>query len=383
MDGLFDDADFPHLLVGLGDPDDAAVWDLGDGRALVVTTDFFTPVVDTPYEYGAIAAANALSDIYAMGGKPFLALNVAALPPNLPPAFTGEILRGGAEKAKEAGVVIAGGHTVQDKEPKYGLIVLGFADPAKMFTKGGAKPGDVLVLSKPLGFGTTTTAIKQEKAALEDMTEVIEWMTRLNRDAAELALELGVCGATDITGFSFLGHAWEMASASKVGMRFPWEQIPFISGAKTYAEKFIFPGGASDNKLYFEERVQYNRELADEEKLLLFDPQTSGGLLLSVPAENLETLQTRAKEIGQPLWVVGEVIEGNHLEIVCAESHSNSLETPDLGVSFSLKKFALRNRRNRQAPRNSKKPIYFYRGRQTILRSDKLRPSSALTILWA
>jgi len=316
IDGLFNEVDYPDLLVGLGDPDDAAVWDLGDGRALVVTTDFFTPVVDTPYEYGAIAAANALSDVYAMGGKPFLALNVAALPPDLPTAFLGEILRGGAEKAKEAGVVIAGGHTVQDQEPKYGLIVLGFTDPAHMLTKGGARSGDALVLSKPLGFGTTTTAIKQEKASPEDIVEVIDWMTRLNRAAAEVALEFGVCGATDITGFSLLGHAWEMASASKMGMRFEWEQIPFVSGARGYAEQFIFPGGASDNRLYFEEHVQFTRELTEEEQMLLFDPQTSGGLLLSVPTENLDALLVRAEEIGQPLWVVGEVVEGNRIEIV-------------------------------------------------------------------
>jgi selenide,water dikinase len=316
LDGLFDESDFPDLIVGLGNPDDAAVWDLGDGRALVVTTDFFTPVVDTPYEYGAIAAANALSDIYAMGGKPFLALNVAALPPDLPPAFTGEILRGGGEKAKEAGVVIAGGHTVQDKEPKYGLIVLGFADPAKMLTKSGARPGDKLVLSKPLGFGTTTTAIKQEKASPEDIAEVIDWMTRLNRETAKLAQEFRVRSATDISGFSLLGHAWEMAAASNVGLRFEWQKIPFISGAKNYAGEFVFPGGASDNKLYFEVHVQYSRELADEEKLLLFDPQTSGGLLLSVPAENLDALLVRADETGQPLWVIGDVIEGDQIEII-------------------------------------------------------------------
>jgi len=316
LDGVFNGADYPELLVGLDDPDDAAVWDLGNGRALVVTTDFFTPVVDTPYEYGAIAAANALSDIYAMGGRPFLALNVAALPPDLPPAYTGEILRGGAEKAKEAGVVIAGGHTVQDNEPKYGLIVLGFTDPTRMFTKGGARPGDVLVLSKPLGFGTTTTAIKQGKADPKDIVEVIDWMTRLNRDAAELALEFGARAATDITGFSLLGHAWEMASASEVGLRFNWEQIPFISGTRGYAEQFIFPGGASDNKLYFDKHVKFSRELAEEEKLLLFDPQTSGGLLFSVQAPTLKAMLARAEEIKQPLWVVGDVVEGNQLEIV-------------------------------------------------------------------
>jgi selenide,water dikinase len=300
----------------LGEPDDAAVWDLGGGRALVVTTDFFTPVVDTPYEYGAIAAANALSDIYAMGAKPFMALNVAALPPELPPSLTGEILRGGAEKAKEAGVVIAGGHTVQDKEPKYGLIALGFADPEQMFTKRGVQPGDKLVLSKPLGFGTTTTAIKQGKASAEDLAEVIDWMTRLNKDAAELAGEFGVRGATDITGFSLLGHAWEMASASKIRLRFEWESIPFVGGARRYAADFIFPGGASDNRLYFQEHVQINPKLTEEEVMLLFDPQTSGGLLLSVPAAKLEGLTSRAAEVGQPLWVIGEAVEGQGIEVV-------------------------------------------------------------------
>jgi selenide,water dikinase len=316
LDGLFEAQDYPDLLVGLGQPDDAAVWDLGDGRALVVTTDFFTPVVDTPYEYGAIAAANSLSDIYAMGGRPFLGLNVAALPPDLPTALTGEILRGGAEKAREAGVVIAGGHTIQDKEPKYGLIVLGFVDPKKMFTKSGARAGDMLVLSKPLGFGTTTTAIKQDKAVEKDIAEVIDWMARLNKETAELALEFGVRGATDITGFSFLGHAWEMASASGVELRFEWEQIPFVSGAHRYARDFIFPGGAADNRLYFQEHIRFSRKLAEEEQMLLFDPQTSGGLLLAVPAGALDGLLARATEIGLPLWVVGQAVDGEGIEVV-------------------------------------------------------------------
>jgi selenide,water dikinase len=313
---MFQQKDYPDLLVGLGEPDDAAVWDLGDGRALVVTTDFFTPVVDTPYEYGAIAAANSLSDIYAMGGKPFLALNVAALPPELPTDFTGQILLGGAEKAREAGVVVAGGHTIQDKEPKFGLIVLGFSDPSRMMTKSGARPGDKLLLSKPLGFGTTTTAIKQAQATPEHTEEVIAWMMKLNRLAAELALECGVHGATDVTGFSFLGHAWEMAETSGVGMRIEWERIPFISGAAGYAEEFIFPGGASDNRLYFQPHVRFTREIEEYEQMLLFDPQTSGGLLLSVPADRLDELLARAEEANQPLWVVGDVVEGGGIEVV-------------------------------------------------------------------
>jgi selenide, water dikinase len=316
IENMFAPADYPDLLVGLGQPDDAAVWKLDDTRSLVVTTDFFTPVVDDPYDYGAIAAANSLSDIYAMGGTPFMALNVAALPPDLPPEFTGQILLGGAEKAKEAGVVVAGGHTVQDKEPKFGLVVVGFADPAQTMTKGGAQVGDVLVLTKPLGFGTTTTALKQGKVVPTDLAEVVAWMKRLNREAAQLGLEFGVHGATDITGFSFLGHAWEMAAASSVGFRFEYESIPFTSGAFNYASQFIFPGGASDNKLYFESHVKFTKGIAVEAQMLLFDPQTSGGLLLAVPPAKLGGFLNRADEINQPVWVVGEVVVGDSIEVV-------------------------------------------------------------------
>jgi selenide,water dikinase len=211
MQDMFKPADYPDLLVGLDGPDDAAVWRLEDTRALVVTTDFFTPVVDEAYDYGAIAAANSLSDVYAMGGKPFLALNVAAMPDDLPAEITSEILRGGAEKACEAGVVIAGGHTVKDKEPKYGLVVIGFVDPHRMLTKGGLRAGDALVLTKPLGFGVTTTALKREQAEGPDVREVVGWMSRLNKSASELAVEFELRGGTDITGYSLLGHGMEMA----------------------------------------------------------------------------------------------------------------------------------------------------------------------------
>jgi selenide,water dikinase len=316
IENIFNPSDYPDLLVGLGQPDDAAVWRIDDHRSLLVTTDFFTPVVDDPYDYGAIAAANSLSDIYAMGGVPFLALNVAALPPNLPPEFTSRILLGGAEKAKEAGVVIGGGHTIQDQEPKYGLIVVGFADPSQVMTKGGAQSGDLLVLSKPIGFGTTTTAIKRGLAAQDDIDEVVGWMVRLNRDAAQLGLDFGVRGATDVTGFSLLGHAWEMAQASGVGLRFDYNRIPFTRGAYKYASDFVFPGGASDNLLYFQPHVQFTRDLPDENRLLLFDPQTSGGLLMAVPHGKLGAMLTQAEKIGQELWVVGEVVEGVHIEVV-------------------------------------------------------------------
>ncbi len=315
IQSVFNSGDYPDLLVGLDSPDDAALWRLDDNRALVVTTDFFTPVVDDPYDYGAIAAANALSDVYAMGGKPFMALNIAGLPPDLPTEITGEILRGGAEKAREAGVVIAGGHTIQDEEPKYGLIVIGFVDPAQTITKTGVKVGDVLVLSKPLGFGVTTTALKQGKAQPEDVAEVVGWMTRLNRSMGELALEFNLRGGTDVTGFSLLGHAWEMAEASGVGMRFRLADIPFVNCARRYAEDWTFPGGASDNQLYFSEHVDFAEGIPESDQMLLFDPQTSGGLLLSVPPDKIEALQKRAAEVEQPLWIIGEVVEGERIEV--------------------------------------------------------------------
>jgi selenide,water dikinase len=316
LKGIFDSKDYPNLLVGLGEPDDAAAWRLPDGRALVVTTDFFTPVVDDPYDYGAIAAANALSDVYAMGGSPFLALNIAALPPELPVEILSAILQGGADKAKEAGVVIAGGHTIQDKEPKYGLIVLGFADPVHMLAKGGARPGDALVITKPLGFGTITTALKRELANPEDVAEAVSWMKRLNKTAAELAVEFKLHGGTDITGFSLLGHAWEMADVSQVGLRFYFERIPILQGARRYASEWIFPGGSSDNRLYYSEHVSFSPEVDEASQMLLFDAQTSGGLLLAVPASRLEALLQRAAELDQPVWVVGEVVEGDRIDVL-------------------------------------------------------------------
>ncbi len=285
-------------------------------RALVMTTDFFTPVVDDAYDYGAIAAANSLSDVYAMGGRPFLALNIAALPPDLPGELLGEILRGGAEKAREAGVVIAGGHTVQDKEPKYGLVVLGFVDPGKMLTKGAARPGDRLVLTKPLGFGVTTTALKREQARPEDVAEAVRWMTTLNRKAGELAVEFGLHGGTDVTGYGLLGHGWEMAQASGAGLRLDYDRIPFLTCARRYAEAWIFPGGAADNKLYFEAHVHFAPRLDEASQMLLFDPQTSGGLLLAVPAAKLSAFLQRAAQLNQPAWEIGEVVTDKTIEVV-------------------------------------------------------------------
>ncbi len=315
VEQIFDQADYPDLLVGLQYPDDAAVWRLDDHRALVMTTDFFTPVVDDPYDYGAIAAANSLSDVYAMGGKPFLALNIAALPPDLPPELLSRIIQGGAEKAREAGVVIAGGHTIQDKEPKFGLVVIGFVDPGKMLTKGGAQVGDRLVLTKPLGFGVTTTALKQDKADPEDVAEAVSWMTSLNRRAGELALEFSLSAGTDVTGYSLLGHGWEMANASGVGLRIDFNRVPFLTHARHYADDWTFPGGAFDNRLYFESHVHFASRLDDAAQMLLFDPQTSGGLLLAVPSEKIAGFLERAAASDQTAWDIGEVVEGNEIEV--------------------------------------------------------------------
>lgn len=301
--------------MGLASPDDAAVWRLSEDKAIVVTTDFFTPVVDTPYEYGLIAAANSLSDVYAMGGQPFMALNVAALPDHLPVEISSEIMRGGAEKAREAGVVIAGGHTVKDKEPKFGLVVIGFVDPRKMISKGGLRVGDVLVLTKPLGGGVTTTALKQEKAEERHITEAIDWMSRLNKTAGQLALEFDLRGGTDITGFGFLGHGLEMAEASGVRLSIENSKVPLLSGARGYAEKGIFPGGAFDNKAHVGENVRFDEGIDEPAQMLLFDPQTSGGLLLGVPREKLGAFETRAGELGQPVWVVGEVLDGQGITV--------------------------------------------------------------------
>ena len=280
-----------------------------------MTTDFFTPVVDDPYDYGAIAAANSLSDVYAMGGKPLLALNVAALPPDLPAEIGAEIMRGGAEKAKEAGVVLAGGHTIQDKEPKYGLIVVGIVDPGRMLTNGGARPGDRLVLTKPIGFGTITTALKQGAAEAADVAEVVSWMVRLNKDAAELAVAHGLRGGTDITGFSLLGHSVELAEASGVGLHYSFNDIPILDPAWRYAEQFIFPGGSSDNRLYFGSRVAFAPGISESAQMLMFDAQTSGGLLLSVPSGSLDAFLSDASRIEQPAWVVGEVVEGKGIQV--------------------------------------------------------------------
>ncbi len=316
VQGLFDPLSNPDLLVGLGQPDDAAVWRLDEDRALVITTDFFPPVVDDPYDFGAIAAANALSDVYAMGGKPFLALNIATLPNDLPTEIGAAIFLGGAEKAKEAGVVIAGGHTIQDKEPKYGLVAIGFVDPRKAISKQGARVGDKLFLTKPLGFGVTNTAVKRELASPVEEGEVVVWMKRLNKTASELAVEFGLRGGSDVTGFGLFGHGWEMAKGAGVRLRLHFDNIPFTSAANKFAQEGTFPGGSLDNRKYYSPHVQFSVTLEEWQQNLLFDAQTSGGLLLAVPAAKVAAFAARAAELRQPLWEIGEVVEGEDIEVV-------------------------------------------------------------------
>ena len=309
---MFLPEDHPDLLVGLGRADDAAVYRLDADRALVATTDFFTPVVDDPWSYGAIAAANALSDVYAMGGRPLFALNIAAFPADLPPDIIAAILRGGAEKVKEAGAVIAGGHTISDKEPKYGLVVIGEVHPDKILTKGGARPGDKLVLTKPLGVGVVTTGIKRGLTSADEIEAVTRSMLSLNRRAAEAASALGLRSATDITGFGLIGHASEMLVPGEgVGFRFDFARLPFLPGALRMAEDWVYPGGAHNNREYFAAQARFGG-LEEWQELLCFAPETSGGLLVIVPPAD-EAAYLAAVE---GAVTIGEVVAGEGLEVV-------------------------------------------------------------------
>ncbi len=312
----FQPSAFPNLIVGLGEPDDAAVFRLSAEQAVIQTVDFFPPVVDDPYFFGAIAAANALSDIYAMGGEVLFALNLCAFPEDLPGEVICEILRGGADKVAEAGAAIAGGHSVRDKEPKYGLSVTGLIHPERILTKGGGREGDKLVLTKPLGVGVITTALKREQADEADVDRATQSMARLNRTASKIARGLGAVSATDITGFGLLGHALEMAKASQQQFAFFWEALPFLPGALDYGRRWIFPGGAEANQTMAEPQTQFAAGLADWQRMLLFDPETSGGLLVPLSAVNADRFVEQMRAAGEEAWVVGEVREGSGLALL-------------------------------------------------------------------
>ena len=313
---MFQAEQYPNLLVGLEVSDDAAVYRINDEVAAIQTVDFFTPVVDDPYDYGAIAAANAMSDVYAMGGEVVLALNICGFPPELPPEVVGEILRGGAEKVAEAGGVLAGGHTIDAKEPTYGLSVMGLIHPSRVWTKGGAQPGDTLVLTKPLGVGIVTTALKGEVADPAHVAAAVDSMKKLNKDAARLIHQVGAHACTDVTGFALLGHAYEMADKGRVRPRFHVAQLPFTEGAIGYAEDWLFPGGTCKNEQAYEHAVHFAPDISEETQQLLYTPETSGGLLVAIPPEERDSLLHLCADAGQPCWVVGEVTEGEGVEVV-------------------------------------------------------------------
>ncbi len=281
----------PNIIIGTATADDAAVYKIDEKRAIVQTVDFFTPIVDDPYAYGQISAANSISDIYAMGGRPLFALSIIAFPINtIPASILEEIVKGGIDKAKEAGIEIIGGHSIDDPEPKYGLTVTGVVELDKVVRNDRAEAGDVLILTKPLGTGIISKAIKENKASEEDINEAIKVMSFLNKGASEAMTEAGIKTATDVTGFGLLGHLYGMLKASGVGAKLNLSSIPTIKGVFKYAKKGHIPGGTKNNLEYVKGKVIWGDSITNETKYILADAQTSGGLLISCPKDKKEKL---------------------------------------------------------------------------------------------
>ena len=301
----------PNILVGTETSDDAAVYRLDSGQAIVQTVDYITPVVDDPYSCGLIAAANSLSDIYAMGATPLFALNIVGFPVGtLPLSILGEILRGGADKVREAGASIIGGHSTDDPEPKYGLVVTGLIDPAKIFKNSTALIGDDLVLTKPLGIGIITTGIKRDKVAQPTIDTAIAMMAALNKDASEAMVSVGAHACTDVTGFGLLGHLHEMTTGSKVGARVSLSKVPVLSGTWELVQEGICPGGTRRNYESLQGAIVWDPEIRQEAQLILCDAQTSGGLLIAVPKDRTPALIERLRERHTPAFaLIGEIIE--------------------------------------------------------------------------
>ncbi len=305
-----------NLVIGYSHKDDAAVYRLPSGELIVETVDYFTPVVDDPYDYGQIAAANSLSDIYAMNGRPLFALNICCFPRKYPAEIWHEVLRGGADKAAEAGIAIVGGHTVDDPEPKYGLVVTGLVEAGKYWANQGARIGDALILTKPLGTGLITTMLRSDKLALSQADDAIEGMKTLNHDAAHVLARFKVHACTDITGHGLLGHASEVAEASEVGMEFSLSAFPLYEAARQFAADGGFPGGTYSNKEYFGKRVDVDPGVSEDLLMLLWDAQTSGGLLASVPEEFAKDAVRQLHEAGVSAAVrVGTVTAGSRLRV--------------------------------------------------------------------
>lgn len=336
--GFFPATEYPNVLVGLGEPDDAAIYRLDSEHALIKTTDFFTPIVDDPWTYGAIAATNAMSDVYAMGGEVLFCLNIAGFPEGLDPQIIAQILAGGAMKVREAGAAIAGGHTVTNPEPFYGLSVTGLIHPDQVMRKGGARLGDQLFLTKPLGTGIVTTAAKltgagesfahrlarraQGKLALDvrHLDAAILSMTRLNRTAAKAACAAKARAATDITGFGLLGHGSEMATASGreagVGLRIWAGAVPALPGVWDYIAAGYLTRGSTRNPAHFGNGVRFAASVTPAQRTLLWEAETSGGLLVAVPVDEVEIFQSSCKEADQDCWAIGEVVQDEGIEVV-------------------------------------------------------------------
>jgi selenide,water dikinase len=297
----------PALLVGLQAVDDAAVYQVNEQQAVISTADFFPPVVDDPYAFGAIAAANAMSDVYAMGGQVLMAINLVAWPDTLDYSILSEILRGGAETVAKVGGVIAGGHSVTDQEPKYGLAVTGIVHPQHILRKGGARPGDYLILGKPLGTGIITTAHKNGAVEASDLEVALQSMMQVNNRASQALQRPGVHAVTDITGFGLLGHAWEMASQSRTSIRFQYDALPLLPGVRHYAEQGHITGGAHRNEKYLSSHVAVDQRFDKVDREILWDPQTSGGLFAAIDPAVWPALAALAPDV--QFWRIGEVTQ--------------------------------------------------------------------------
>lgn len=298
----------PDLLVGLHTRDDAGVYRISPDTALIMTVDFFTPMVDDPYLFGQIAATNALNDVYAMGGTPRLAMNIVCYPQCEDMQVLRDILAGGLNKIEEAEALLVGGHTIDDQEPKYGLSVTGLVHPDQVIGNSGAQPGDVLFLTKPIGNGIIATAIKAELVSAKAYEEAIRWMTTLNRAASEAMQEVGVNAATDITGFGIVGHLQEMAAASGADMELQAESVPVMSEALDYAGMGLIPGGAYSNRDYLSGKVVCQQPIDDPLNDLLYCPETAGGMLIAVDESRADALQQALKRRGVPAAAVGKVL---------------------------------------------------------------------------
>lgn len=299
-----------NLIVGIETSDDAAVYRLNNEQAAIQTLDFFTPVVDDPYLFGQIAAANSLSDVYAMGGKPVVAMNIVCFPNCLNIDILGEILRGGADKVIEAGAVVIGGHTVEDDEPKYGLSVMGLVHPDKVLKNYGCKPGEVIILTKPIGVGIVNTAIKAGMASEATYNEAVKIMSTLNKYSGEIIAEHKVSACTDVTGFGIMGHGCEMAEASNITLKFYMDSIPYIEEAQEYAEMGLVPAGTYNNRGYLDGKYKLSG-LKEWQEDLLFDPQTSGGLMVSCDREEANKIMEKLDKLDIKSEVIGEVVEFN------------------------------------------------------------------------